>query len=113
MRKKVCRLRLNEKSAGNRDVVQSRLQMVHIHVLLVAPLGSSHVAKPRADQHQGGVLVGERSRHTRPAADLTVHPLDHIVGADTRPVLAGKITAGQRFLRYCQELCAKRFAGSG
>ena len=28
------------KSAGNRGVVQSRLQMLHIHVLLVAPLGA-------------------------------------------------------------------------
>ena len=86
------------KSAVNRDVVQSRLQMLHIHVLRVAPLGSSHVAKPRADQHQRRVPIGDRSRRTRPAADLTVQPLDRIAGADTRPVLAGKITAGQRLL---------------
>ena len=32
------------KSAGNRGVVQSRLQMLHVHVLLVAPLGAHHVA---------------------------------------------------------------------
>ena len=85
-------------SAGNRDAVQSRLQMLHIHVLLVAPLGSSHVAKPRADQHQRRVPIGERSRRTRPAADLTVQPFGHIAGADTRPVLAGKIAVGQRLL---------------
>ena len=32
------------KSAGNRGVVQSRLQVLHVHVLLVAPLGARHVA---------------------------------------------------------------------
>ena len=32
------------KSAGNGDVVQSRLQVLHIHVFLVAPLGARHVA---------------------------------------------------------------------
>ena len=32
------------KSAGNRGVIQSRLQMLHVHVLLVAPLGARHVA---------------------------------------------------------------------
>ena len=79
------------KSAGNRDVVQRRLQMLHVHVFLVAPLGTRHVAKPRANQHQGGVPIRERPHHARSAADLPVQPLDHVVGADARPVLAGKI----------------------
>ena len=48
------------KSAGNRGVVQSRLQVLHIHVFFAAQLGTRHVAKPRADQHQGGVAVRER-----------------------------------------------------
>ena len=86
------------KSVGNRDVVQSRLQMLHVHVLLVAPLCSRHMTQPCTDQHQRRVPIEERSRRTCPAADLTVQPFDHIVGADTRPVLAGKITAGQRLL---------------
>ena len=47
------------KSAGNRGVVQSRLQMLHVHVLLVAPLGAGHMAKPGADQHQGRIAVWE------------------------------------------------------
>ena len=47
------------KSAGNRGVVQSRLQMLHVHVLLVAPLGADHMAKPGADQHQGRIAVWE------------------------------------------------------
>ena len=86
------------KSAGNRGVVQSRLQVLHVHVFLVAPLGARHMAQPRADQHQGGVAVRERSHHAGSAADLTVQPLDHVVGADSGPVFAGKIAVGQRFL---------------
>ena len=38
------------KSAGNRGVVQSCLQVLHVHVFLVAPLGARHMAQPRADR---------------------------------------------------------------
>ena len=86
------------KSAGNRGVVQSRLQVLHVHVFLVAPLGARHMAEPGADQHQGGVAVRERPYHSRPSADLTVQPLNHVVSADARPMLAGKIAVGQRLL---------------
>ena len=72
--------------------------MLHIHVFLVAPLGARHVAKSGADQHQGRVPIRECPHHAGPAADLTVQPLDHIVGANTRPVFAGKIAVGQRLL---------------
>ena len=87
-------------SAGNRDVIQSRLQVLHVHVFLAAPLGARHVAKSGADQHQGGVAVRECPHHPRPSADLTVQPLDHIVCTDVCPMLAGKITVSQR-LPYC------------
>ena len=86
------------KSTGNRGVVQSRLQVLHVHVFLVAPLSTCHMAQPRADQHQGGISVRERSHHAGSAADLTVQPLDHVVGTDAGPMLAGKIAVGQRFL---------------
>ena len=43
-------------------------------------------------------------RCTHPAADLTVQPLDHIVGADARPVFAGKIAVGQSFLNAVLDL---------
>ena len=92
------------KSAGNGDVVQSRLQVLHIHIFLAAPLGARHMAKPRADQHQGGVAIGECPHHAGPAADLTVQPLDHVVGADAGPVLAGKIAVGQRLLNAVLDL---------
>ena len=92
------------KSAGNRGVVQSRLQMLHIHVFLAAPLGTCHVAKSGADQHQGGISIRERPYHAGPAADLPVQPLDHIVGADARPVFTRKITIGQRFFNAVLDL---------
>ena len=79
------------KSAGNEGVVHDRLQVLHVHVFLVAPLGARHMAQPGADQHQGGVAVRECPHHTGAPTDLTVQPLDHVVGADARPVLAGKI----------------------
>ena len=97
MRKCICRHRLNE-VAGNGGVVQSCRQMLHVHVFLAAPLGACHVAKSGADQHQGGVAVRERPHHAGPPADLPVQPLDHVVGADARPVPAGKSAVGQRFL---------------
>ena len=86
------------KSAGNGGVVQNCLQVLHVHVFLVASLGARHMAKSGADQHQGRVSVRERLHHARPAADLPVQPLDHVVGTDARPMLAGKVTVGQRLL---------------
>ena len=56
------------------------------------------MAKPSADQHQSRVAVRECPHHAGSAADLTVQPLDHIVGADARPMLTGKIAVGQRLL---------------
>ena len=75
-----------------------RLQVLHVHVFLAAQLGARRVAKSGADQHQGGVPVRECPHHTGAAADLTVQPLDHVVGTDAGPMLAGKIAVGQRFL---------------
>ena len=69
-------------SAGNEGVVQIRLQVLHVHVLLVAPLGARHVAKSGADQHQGGVAIGECPHHTGAPTDLTVQPLE-----PTRPMI--------------------------
>ena len=57
--------------------------MLHIHVLLAAPHGS------------GGLVQ--------------LHPLDYIVGADARPVLAGKVAVGQRLLDAVLDLLGGRF----
>ena len=44
--------------------------MLHVHVLLVAPLGARHMAQSRADQHQGGISI----RDIRPGASCIQCP---------------------------------------
>ena len=83
------------KSASNGGILNGILQVLHIHVLLVAPLGTSHMAQPGTDQHKSGIAVWETAHHTSAAADLPVQPLNDIVGTDTGPVLAGKITVSK------------------
>ena len=56
--------------------------MLHVHVLFVSPLRASNMAKPSADQHEGGVAVGEATDTSCAAADLPVEPLDDIVGVN-------------------------------
>ena len=92
------------KSTGNRGVVQSRLQVLHVHIFFAAPLRARYMAKPGADQHQSRVAVRERSHHAGSAADLTVQPLDHVVGADAGSMLAGKIAVDQSFLNAVLDL---------
>lgn len=92
------------KSAGNEGVVQRRLQVLHVHIFFAAPLRARYMAKPSADQYQSGVAVRERSHHAGSAADLTVQPLDHVVGTDARPMLAGKIAVDQSFLNAVLDL---------
>ena len=70
--------------------------MLRAHVLFAAPLGTGHMAKPCTNQHQSRVAVREGPHHTGAAADLPVQPLNHIIGANPRPVLIGKIAVGQR-----------------
>lgn len=69
--------------------------MLHIHVLLVAPLGAGNVAEPGADQHEGRVAIRETAHHPGAAANLPVEPFNDIVGTDTSPVFAGKIAVSQ------------------
>ena len=66
--------------------------MLHVYVLLVAPLGNGYMAQPDANQHEGRVAVREGHHHTGPSADLPVQSFNHIIGADSGPVLIGKIT---------------------
>ena len=55
------------------------------------------MAQSRTDQHQGRVPIRERPHHTRPAADLSVQPFDHIVCADASPMLTWEVAVGQCF----------------
>ena len=46
------------------------LQVLHVHVLLVTPLGTGHMTQPGTDQHEGKVAVRETAHHANAAADL-------------------------------------------
>ena len=85
------------KSASNRGILNGCLQMLHVHVFLISPLGASHMAQPGTDKHKGRVAVRETAHHTGAAADLPVQAFNNIVGADASPVLAGKVTIGKLF----------------
>ena len=69
------------RSASNGGILKDGLQVLHVHVLLVAPLGTGHMAQPGTDQHESRVAVRETAHHTGAAADLPVQPLNDIVGA--------------------------------
>ena len=68
------------KAASDGGLLKGRLQVLHIHVFLVAPLGASYIPQPGTDQHESGVAVWEGSHHTGTAADLPVQQLETIVG---------------------------------
>ena len=54
--------------------------MLHVHVLLVAPLGAGHMAQPGTDQHEGGVAVQETAHYTSAATDLPIQPFNDVNG---------------------------------
>lgn len=57
------------------------------------------------NQHQSKVAVRKTAHHTGTVADFPVQPLNNIVGADTSPVLAGKITISKsRFITVLHSL---------
>ena len=55
MRKLFCR-QLRKELSGNRGIAESGLQVLHVHVLLVAPLGACDMAQAGADEHQGETI---------------------------------------------------------
>ena len=36
--------------------------MLHVHILLAAPLSAGHMTQPGTDKHEGGITVWERMR---------------------------------------------------
>lgn len=57
------------KSASNGGILNGSLQMLHVHVFLVAPLSTSHMAEPGTDQNKCRVAVREAANHTGTAAE--------------------------------------------
>ena len=72
MRKIVCR-QLKEALLCNGGIAESGLQMPHVHILLVTPLGACDMAQAGADEHQGGVAIREGT-HERPSQTLCKPP---------------------------------------
>lgn len=60
------------KSASNGGVLNGNLQVLHIHVLFVAPLGAGHMAQPGTDQHQSRVAIRETAHYTGSVANLLI-----------------------------------------
>jgi hypothetical protein len=55
------------------------------------------MTKPGTNQHQGGISTQKSTDDPRSPPDLTIHPLNYIIGTDLRPVFRRIITVGQRF----------------
>lgn len=62
MRKLVCSPKWNEVNQ-QRVVADDRIQMLHIHELLISPLGSGNMMQSCADEHQGGAAIRKSSHH--------------------------------------------------
>ncbi len=97
------------KLASHGGILNGSLQMLRVHILLVAPLGAGHMMQPGADQHESRVAVREAAHHTGSAADLSVQSLNDIVGADTSPVFTREIAIGKRFLNAVLHLFRRLF----
>ena len=97
------------KSVSNGGIAGGSLQVIHVHVLLVAPLGASHMAQPGTDQHQSRVTVRETDHHTGTAANFPVESLNDVIGTDAGLMFAGKIAVSQRFLNTILYLLGSLF----
>lgn len=47
------------KSSSNGGILKGHLQVLHVHVLLVALLGAGYMAEPGIDRHESRVAVWE------------------------------------------------------
>ena len=54
------------------------------------------MAESGTDQHQSRIAIREAAHYSGAAANLPVEPFHDIVGADTSPVLAGKVAVSKR-----------------
>lgn len=66
-------------------------QMLHVHIPFVASMDASYMAESGLDQHESRVIVRETSYPSGTVVDLPIEPFNHVVGADTSPVLIEKV----------------------
>ena len=72
--------------------------MFHIHVAFFSPAGARYISQPCTDQHQGTVSVRKCSDSSCPSFNFAVDSFQHVVCADSGPMLAGEIHKGKSFL---------------
>lgn len=58
------------------------VKVLHVQINLFAPLRGGHVPEPCAYQHQRAVAVRKATYDSGTAPDLTVDPLDPVIGTD-------------------------------
>ena len=97
MRKKDCR-QLKKELLCKGGITESGLQALHVQVLLVTPLGACDMAQAGADEHHGGVAIGEGTHDPGAPADLAIQAFHDVVRANPRPVFGWEIAVGQRLL---------------
>ena len=78
-------------SAGDRGIIRSCLQMLHVHVLLIAERSACHMAEFGIDQHQSRVPIWECLYHAGSGVRLTIQPYNRVV-VDMHPVFAQEDT---------------------
>ena len=98
----LCRLR-RRPEVSRRNVVHGRLQVLHVHVFLAAPLGAC-LRGVASREPASGRNFRQRHPTTRVRRQITVQPLDHVVGAGAHSMLAGKIAVSQSFLNAVLDL---------
>ena len=107
-RKKVCRA-WHERSQPAMEASSRAAQVLHVHVLLVAPLGAGHMAQPGTDQHEAELPSGKLPTPSA-AADLPVQPFNDVIGTDASPMFTGEIAVSQRFLNAILTFLAASFS---
>ena len=73
-------------------------QAAHVQVAPGTPVPGRNVAKPGADEQEGGVAVGKGPDHPGAPADLAHDALKGIVGAQATPVFGGEGKAAEGLL---------------
>lgn len=65
----------SESTSARRGLISESFQVLHAHVLLVTPLGTSHVSQSGTDQHQGGIAVRESANDPGASSNLAIQAL--------------------------------------
>lgn len=82
------------------------------YFMFICPLCTGHMAQPDTDQYESKIAVRKTPRHASAAEKFPVQSFNDIIGADTGPLLAGKIAVGQCFFNVAPPLAWPRLSAS-